>query len=371
MKRRISRVFNLSRPQKTVDAAVSSDQALLPPPAAWSRVFIWTLSAGCLGILLWSILTKVEETVILTGEISTEKPGVQVTARDPGIISAVNIKLHQKVEAGDILIIYKDDETEKRLESQFKRRYFVDLQSKEEEVMFSLRRKQIEKRLDLDRDLLNRLKNLLNVGAIQETQVLEKQAEITKAEISLSSLGSEIERSRAQSRQQLEEIDQTIRELQAKIARFTVRSPISGFVQEFRHQTVGERIQSADTISVIVPDQEINARIRIPSKLSAPLEINTAADVDIDAFPAADFGSIDAVISSISPTTSQISNQSSDKTYEAELELLQAQNPDQLSIADLRPGMAITARIRLREKPVIATVFSFLDGLFDPLNQQR
>ena len=71
---------------------------------------------------------------------------------------------------------------------------------------------------------------------------------------------------------------------------FDVQILAQSFVQEFEHQTIGERIQSLDTISVIVPDQEINARIRIPSKLSAPLEINTLADIDVDAFPSADFG---------------------------------------------------------------------------------
>ena len=107
------------------------------------------------------------------------------------------------------------------------------------------------------------------------------------------------------------------------------------------------------------------------SKLSAPLELNTSADVDIDAFPASDYGSIQAVVSSISPTTSQSSNQTSEKEYEADLKLVRPQNPKKLSIGDLRPGMGITARIRLREKPIISTVFNFIGDLFEPMNEQR
>ena len=101
------------------------------------------------------------------------------------------------------------------------------------------------------------------------------------------------------------------------------------------------------------------------------MELNTPADIDIDAFPTSDYGSIRAVVSSISPTTRQSSNQSSDKAYEADLRLITPQNPKKLSIDDLRPGMAITAKIRLREKPIISTVFNFLDGLFEPINEQR
>jgi len=348
-----------------------ADLALLPPPSTWSRVLIWTLGTGSLGIIAWSTLTKVEETIVLAGEITTEKPGVQVTAVDPGTVTGVRVQMHQKVEAGEILITYNDDETDKRLESQLKQKSELEAQQKENQIILSLRRKQAEQRLDLDRNLLQRLEKLLAVGAIQETQILEKKAEIDELEITLESLASEQNRTKAQSNQKIIETKQIIRELEAKKERFEVKSPITGFVQELRHQTIGERIRPSDTIGVIVPVQGIKAIVRVPSKLSAPLELNTPADIDIDAFPTSDYGSIRAVVSSISPTTRQSSNQSSDKAYEADLRLITPQNPKKLSIDDLRPGMAITAKIRLREKPIISTVFNFLDGLFEPINEQR
>ena len=348
-----------------------ADLALLPPPAIWTRVMIWTLGTGSLGIIAWSTLTTVEETIVLIGEINTEKPGVQVIAVDQGAVTAVKVQMHQKVKAGDILITYNDDETDKKLESQLKQIVQIETQQKETQIILSLRRKQTEQRLDLDRNLLQRLEKLLAVGAIQETQILEKKAEIDELEITLESLESEQNRSKAQSIQKIIEIKQVIRELEAKKQRFQVISPITGFVQELRHQTIGERIRPSDTISVIVPAQGLKAIVKVPSKLSAPLEFNTSADIDIDAFPASDYGSIQAVVSSISPTTSQSSNQSSEKAYEADLKLISPQNPQKLSIDDLRPGMGITAKIRLREKPVIATVFNFLDGLFQPINEQR
>ena len=348
-----------------------ADLALLPPPTVWSRVLIWTLGTGSLGILLWSIVTKVEETVILAGEITTEKPGVQVTAVDPGTITEVHVQIHQRVIAGDVLITYNDNETEQRLQSKLREKAEVETQLNENQTIFSLRRKQTKQRLALDLDLLQRLENLLAVGAIQETQILEKQAEITKSEITLESLASEQIRSKAQFNEKIIKIKQEIRELQAKKGRFEVSSPITGFVQELRHQTIGERIKPSDTISVIVPAQGLKAIVSVPSRLSAPLKADASADVDIDAFPASDYGSVKAIISSISPTTSSLSNQASGKAYEADLKLITPQNPKKLSLGDLRPGMGITAKVRLREKPIISTVFNFVGDLFEPINQQR
>ena len=122
---------------------------------------------------------------------------------------------------------------------------------------------------------------------------------------------------------------------------------------------------------MIVPAQGLKAIVSVPSRLSAPLKADASADVDIDAFPASDYGSVKAIISSISPTTSSLSNQASDKAYEADLKLITPQNPKKLSLGDLRPGMGITAKIRLREKPIISKVFNFVGDLFEPINQQR
>ena len=358
--------------QKTKASAASpADLALLPPPAIWSRVLIWTLATGSMGLLLWSVLTKVEETIVLMGELTTEKPDVQVTARDPGVITAVKVKPHQKVSIGQVLITYTDDETNDRLKSQLHLRELLIQQQQQDARISALRRRQIEEQISLDRDLLQRLQNLKSAGAIQETQILEKRAQIIKAELSLSTLEEETKRSKTQSDQQLENYDQSIRELKSKKERFKVQSPVNGIVQEVRYQTSGERIQPSDLISVIIPNQALLAKVRVPSKLSAPLEVRTEASIDIDAFPASDYGSINAVVISVSPTTIQGSGPNTEKYYSADLKLIGPKNPEKFQMAELRPGMALTARIRIREKPVAAIAFNFIGDLFTPLTESR
>ena len=370
LKRRLERFLN-AFDAKESDQQNNPDLSLLPPPAVWSRLLIWTLGTGTLGILTWSIVTKVEETIILPGEITTEKPGVQVTAFDPGFITAVHIKPHQEVRAGQLLLTYNDDETSDRLASQQKKRALLQEQQRQQQKIFSTRRQQIESQISLDQALLIRLERLQIVGAIQENQILEKRTQLNKDRLSLISLKSEMLRSTNESNRLIEETDQTIRELLKKQLRFSVTAPVNGFIQEIRFQTVGERIRSADLICTIVPSQSLSATVRVPSKLSAPLRNNTTAVVDVDAFPASDFGSINAFVESVSPTTSLDSSQTQSKSYNVQLKLVAPQNPEALTLSELRPGMSVTARVRLREKPAIATVFNFLDELFGPLNEQR
>lgn len=348
-----------------------ADLALLPPPAVWSRVLIWTLGAGSIGLLLWSVLTKVDETVLLSGEVVTERSGVQVAAQDPGIVSAVYVMPHQSVSLGQVLLTYSDDETDGRLTSQLRRHTLLRRQQAKEQTIFLLRRRQIQEQIVLDSDLLKRLVRLSSVGAIQETQVLEKRAQVSKSQLSMSSLAEEMSRSSAQFEQQIEDVNQSIRELKSKKIRFVVKAPVAGFVQEIRYQSSGERIQPTDLVAVIIPDQSLIARIRVPSRLRAPLKIGTQAVVDVDAFPASEHGSIRAEVASVSPTTSEGTPQSPEKTYDALLKFISVDSTRRLKLSELRPGMALTAKIRLRDKPVIATVFDILGDLFDPLNQER
>ena len=139
-----------------------------------------------------------------------------------------------------------------------------------------------------------------------------------------------------------------------------------------KYQTIGERIQGGELIATIIPKRDLIARISIPSKLQAPIEINSEATVSVDAFPVSDYGSINAVVSSLSPTTVETSRNSStpSKQYNADLKFQNVTNPEEFQLEELRPGMSVTAQVILRDKPIITTVFKMLDKLFVPLNEQ-
>ena len=360
-----------SKKEKQSSDSMQADLALLPPPPAWSRVLIWTLGSGSVFLIIWSIFARVEETVMLQGEIATANPAVQVAALDPGEIRSILIRPHQPIESGDPLIIYGDDETVLRLDSLRTRLKLLALQSAKEMKMYEYRIRQSEEQLKLDKDLLQRLTGLLKAGAIQETQVLEKRTQVKKSQLAISSLIEERQHSLHKTEQSHEEVKSSIRELEAKTKRFTITAPVKGFIQEVKYQSPGERIQPGEVVATIIPDRELIAKVRIPSKLSAPVEVDTSASLEVDAFPSSEFGSVEAKVISLSPMTSNESRDSAQKIYSADLKLVKTSLTDQLSLDQLKPGMAVSARLKLRDKAVITTVFDVLSKLFTPLNEQR
>ena len=163
--------------------------------------------------------------------------------------------------------------------------------------------------------------------------------------------------------------------MEAKRDRFTVRSPVTGYIQKLKYESVGEQIQAGEEIASIIPKLGLIGRVSIPSKLKAPVEVNAPATVSVDAFPADDYGTINAFVRSISPMTEanrgEQQQNSQGKLYNADLTLVAPDMPDKLSINDLRPGMFISAQMVLRNKPVITSVFNILDDVFKPLSEQR
>lgn len=258
--------FLRTRLERRSNEPAAVDLSLLPPPPIWSRVLIWTLGSGSLALLLWSVLVKVEETVLFSGEITTAKPEVQVGAADAGLIRDILVRPHQSVKKGAPLLVYGDDETGLRLSSIGRRLDLLNRQRRSEMTSYDLRIQQNEQQVALDRELLTRLERLLKSGAIQEAQVLEKRAQVIKGELMISSLQEEKQHAIHQSDQSMEELHANRRELEVKTRRFVVRAPVSGFIQQLRYQASGERIQAGEIVATIIPELDLVARVRIPSR---------------------------------------------------------------------------------------------------------
>jgi len=362
---------NLFKESESGNNSENNDVNLLPPPPIWSRVMIWSFGSGSIFLILWSIFTTVEETVMLQGEITTNKAAVSLSTRDSGRLKLINVEPFQFVENGDALLVISDDETLPRIASITKRLRFLESKRKKDLDIYNFKIKQTEEQIDLDKFLLVKYYDLSLAGAVSKFQYLQKETEFKQKLLEIESIKKESESSLLSIKEKTEELKNTVDELILKAKRFIITAPVDGYIQDIKYQTPGERIQSGEVLITIIPNSDLIARIKIPSNLSAPVEINSEASLNVDAYPNSDFGSVIASVVSVSPMSNQTSNQATQKTYTADLLIIAAESPDLLDLKLLRPGMGLTARIKLREKPIIASVFEILSGLFDPLTEKR
>ena len=115
------------------------------------------------------------------------------------------------------------------------------------------------------------------------------------------------------SEKNIQELKTLLLELLAKLKRFTVKSPITGYILDLKFQSPWHRIRSDEQIASIIPDKELIAQIQIPTRLRAPVYVDMYASVEVDAFPSFDFGAINSKIFSLSPTSKAASEENPKK----------------------------------------------------------
>ena len=151
------------------------------------------------------MVVKVDERVIFNGEITTSSPEVSISIQDSGIIKDIYTKPHSAINENDLILIFDDNESSVQLNSIAQRIKLTKLRKISDQKLYQLKEKQLKEQISLDKELLNRMEQLLVVGAIEKTQVL-KISELSQGLIQVSSLREESQKSEYQLEQLLEEL---------------------------------------------------------------------------------------------------------------------------------------------------------------------
>jgi multidrug efflux pump subunit AcrA (membrane-fusion protein) len=138
-----------------------------------------------------------------------------------------------------------------------------------------------------------------------------------------------------------------------------------------RFNAAGERVKAGDEMATIVPSLQLLAAVAVPSRVSAPVRKGSSAKLSVDAFPSNDFGELSGKIVSISPNTSISQEAGKDSNYRAMIAINRSLVPPRFPIDQLRPGMGVKAKVKLRDRAVITLVFDFLDKAIAPLTQRK
>lgn len=348
-----------------------TQQLLLEPPPIWSRILIWTLGVGSFSLVVWASFNTFEETAQLPGQLETIRSQVIIKSPESALIAQVNVRQHQNISTGQLLFVLDRTDILPKIQTLENKLSMIKEKNIYEERSFLNQRKQLQAQVNLNQEVLSRIKSLVDQGSASEVQFLEKQNQVYQNRQDLQNLLDE--RLRSQTLQNIEknDISDQIRELKQRSQKFDIKSPISGTLQSLNIQARGERVQIGDLLATVIPQEGLIASVQVSSRLSAPIKPGTSAEITVDAFPASDFGTIDGIVTSLSPTTSTPDNQGTSPAYVARIELSPDSIPQTLPADALRSGMGITASIILEKKRTISIVFNIIQDLFAPLAERR
>ena len=352
-------------------SAYASQGVLLQPPPMWSRILIWTLGMGTMVLLVWSWVTRIEETVSMDGAIETASPEAKVTSANDGLIEAVLIRPDQVVRRGDPLFRLSTQDLDVTIAGLRAKLVELEQQREVERSLFDARIGQLEIQAKLHQTVLERLTQLASTGAAQEVQVIERRSTLQETINAMEVERKELAKSDNILIIQQLEANNAIKELLGKRSDNRVVSPVNGTVHTMLINAAGERVKAGDEMATIVPSLQLLAAVAVPSRVSAPVRKGSSARLSVDAFPSNDFGELSGKIVSVSPNTSISQEPGKDSNYRAMIAIDRSLVPPRFPIDQLRPGMGVKAKVKLRDRAVITLVFDFLDKAIAPLTQRK
>lgn len=231
--------------------------------------------------------------------------------------------------------------------------------------------------LDVTRDEYNILQPLVERGSAAKVELLQIERRLREQETELNSLQASIPRMREAAReleskqaeirskakaeaqeelaqvvQKINSLEQTIKGLQDKKVRTTLRSPVKGTVKEINVNSVGEVVKPGEQLIQIVPDNDqliIETRIR-PEQI-AFIRPGQKAVVQITAYDFAVYGGLNGKVVDISADT--ITNEDGEAYYRVRVLTEQNRIERKNETLPIIPGMIASVDIVTGHKTVM------------------
>ena len=347
------------------DTLGEGDKSLiLKQPIYWARAITWSLMGITVFGVSWLSIAKTEEIVTVTGKL--EPLGVVKDVQVPvgGVVDKILVKDGEKVKQGQtVLRLDAEATTEKKLSIEKNIQYTnQQLDLKKVELSKFLESNDtiqdvLEKRVSLEKEILERYKNLAEEGAAAVLQYLTQENKVQEVEGQL--VGEKLGRLRQEAileqdirrlKSQLADLKSNLTELNVNIRYQEIKSPVDGIVFDLQPKAPGFVAQTSEPVMKIVPFDKLEARVEVPSKDIGFVAVGKSVDISIDSFPASDFGVLEGSVRTIGSDALPPDQKSNVYRYPADIKL----DSQQLRLKDgselqLQVGMSLTANIKLRK----------------------
>lgn len=325
----------------------------------------------CLGSisLVGSIFFRIEEVISATGQLKSIGGTVDVKAPVGGRIAEVFFEDGQVVKKGQPLAKF---DTRQALQDKKTYLNLITLEEKQltarltslnsQQLSFERRKDVLMRQVSTKKNILKEYEKLVSIGGFQKVQYLQQQdqvfaleSQINEVDEQINRLNIEIENARLQS---LKSIDQMKNSLQRSLLLLqyqNIVSPIDGVVFNPSISVSGV-VSAGETMLSVVSQNGLFAEVFIPNKDIGYIKPGQETAVRVDAFPFSRFGEIKGSVTQISADALPPSTTLNYYHFPVKINLSRSYLGSSSNQIPLKPGMSISANLRLRDKPVISLV---------------
>ena len=361
-------------------------EGLLQQDRFWINSVTWTIIGTTLFGIGWLSIAKTDEIIVVQGKIVPIGEVTDIKMPMGGIVKKIVVNEVDYVNEGDILLELDDEANLERSNTLTTSQNITSNQlelKKDEFDNFIIFNNDLlesyEMSLDIENDLLTRLKGLLQSGAISEAEILRQQLKIQDLKSRIIQTRSNLQTKKLIYQQEISNLRKSEAEIKGQFAenlvnmRYkSIKSPVNGIVFDLQPKNVGYSAQMTESILKIVPTGDFEANLEIPSSDIGFVKNGMDVDLSIDSFPASDFGVLTGKISRIGSDSLKPNPQENRPgfAYPATVELsnqfLKVKDKTKL---DLKVGMTLTANIKLRKVSYIQLLLSTFKNKTDSIKE--
>ncbi|GAP95529.1 HlyD family type I secretion periplasmic adaptor subunit [Leptolyngbya sp. NIES-2104] len=280
------------------------------------------------------------------------------------------------------------------------------LQSKMAEADAQIR--QTEFQLQREQELLDRLRPLVEQGAIPRVSMVQRevaigdlqkqlvQSTLQRQQVEIGQVQGQVEAGKSlnetqqdlqkqlaeldtkfdsiikDNQRQLVEVISQLNQVQLDLKNQGLRSPADGVIFELATKLPGAVTQPGQTLLQVVPNEALIARVQVANADIANVQVGLPVDVRIDAYPFTEFGAIKGVVSKVGSEAVPTSQQTPRSTaFPIEVRLDRQFLERRSERFTLKPGMTITAMVKVRQRAPISYVTEEITKAFDGMKSVR
>lgn len=379
---------------------ISFDESLLKQSSFWLKSVTWTLIGTSSFAVLWLSFAKTDEVVVALGKLEPKGDVKDIQIPIGGVIEEILVQSGDNVDKNQVLVQLDKEASFEKYKSLQNALEEKELQLEKNNSILSLKKDQKKQELlliqekirsttekkDMNLVLLKKLEELYEEGGISKFKYLEYKINHDEIASELSELKIEKEISAGLINQDLKKLESQQALIRAEIASLkseliaakvtlryqSLKSPVSGIVFDLKPTTEGYVAQSSEPIMKIVPFDDLEADIEIPSNKIGFVKVGMPVEISIDSFPSSDFGVLMGNVKKIGSDAlppSQLEQRTEYKypaTIELEEQTFKIQDGSSLP---LQVGMSLSANIKLRKVSYLQLLFSNFEKKTDALKR--
>lgn len=364
----------------------------LQPKNKQARWVIWVTLVAVFTLVLWASFAKIDQVTRASGSIIASDRTQEIQALEGGIITTLTVKEGDNVKKGQLLVILEEERAKaavdnsatkiaalqakvSRLEAELFNRplkFSPSLNAYPEYIanqteLYNRRRQAIEQDirsleaiLRLAQQELNMNEPLLKYGDVSQADVIRLRRQVADIQSQIANKRNkyfeEAQNDLTKTQEELESEQEQMRDRTQVLQEKRLIAPTDGKVNNIKITTLGGVVKPGEVVMQILPtNSSLIVEVKVKPTDIADVSIGQKANIKLDAYDYSIYGTLDGIVSYISPDSlMQSTPRGEEPYYRVQIKIIGTEFKNSEQKIQIKPGMTVNVDIKAKQRTVLS-----------------